>query len=133
AHLQIANLLLNGDTIGTISADAITHGRQLQLTARSSFPKAQFLLDGSVNLEGDFPGSATLKFTGLDVNPFLPAKVRGRVTHHAALDGQRELSGQFWQPHLLKGSLNIQQFSVEVDHVPIKSDGPVELSFANEI
>ena len=30
-------------------------------------------------------------------------------------------------------SLSVQQFSVEVEHIPIKSDGPVELSFANEV
>ena len=43
------------------------------------------------------------------------------------------MSGPFRQPEQLKGSLSIQQFSVEIDRIPLKSDGPVELSFANQV
>ena len=50
AHLEIDNLVLNGDLLGNLIADAVTHGRQLTLTARSKFPKATFTLDGNVDL-----------------------------------------------------------------------------------
>ena len=133
AHLEIASLVLNGDKVGNLVADAVTRGRQLTLTARSKFPKASFTLDGNVDLEGDMPGSATLKFTNLDINPFLPASVRNDVTQHAALDGEAELSGPFKQPRMLRGRLHVQQFSVEVEHIALKSDGPIELTFADEV
>jgi translocation and assembly module TamB len=133
AHAEIASLVLNGDKVGNLVADAVTRGRQLTLTARSKFPKATFTLDGNVDLEGDMPGSATLKFANLDVNAFLPASVRNDVTQHASLDGEAELSGPFKQPRLLRGSLHIQQFSVEVEHIALKSDGPIELTFADEV
>ncbi len=132
-HLEIASLVLNGDRIGNLIADAVTRGRQLTLTARSKFPKASFTLDGNVDLEGDMPGSATLKFANLDINPFLPAGVRTGVTQHASLDGEAELSGPFKKPELLTGRLHIQQFSVEVEHVALKSDGAIELTLANEV
>jgi translocation and assembly module TamB len=133
AHFEIASLVLNGDRVGNLVADAVTRGRQLTLTARSKFPKASFTLDGNVDLEGDMPGSATLKFTNLDINPFLPASVRSDVTQHAALDGEAELSGPFKQPRMLRGSLHVQQFSVEVEHIAVKSDGPIELTLADEV
>ncbi len=133
AHAEIASLVLNGDKVGNLVADAVTRGRQLTLTARSKFPKATLTLDGNVDLEGDMPGSATLKFANLDINPFLPASVRSDVTQHASLDGQAELSGPFKQPRLLRGSLHIQQFSVEVEHIALKSDGPIELTLADEV
>ncbi len=132
AHLQIDNLVLNGDLLGALKADAVTHGRKLTLTARSTFPKATFTLDGNADLEGDMPVSATLQFANLDVDPFLPAQVRGEVTRAASLDGQAKVTGPLKQPHLLRGDLTIQQFSVEVDRIPIKTDGPVELSLANK-
>lgn len=132
-HIEIASLVINGDRVGNLAADAVTQGRQLTLTARSKFPKASFTLDGNVDLEGDMPGSATLKFANLDINPFLPGQVRGEVTQHAALDGEAELSGPFKRPEQLRGRLHIQQFAIEVEHIAFKSDGPIDVSFANEV
>jgi translocation and assembly module TamB len=57
--------------------------------------------------------------------------MRNQVTRQASLDGEAHLTGPLKQPRLLHASLSIQQFSVEVEHIPIKSDGPVELSLAN--
>lgn len=132
AHLQIDNLVFNGDLLGNLKADAVTHGRQMTLTARSTFPKATFTLDGSADLEGDMPMTATLNFANLDVDAFLPERMRSQVTRAASLDGQAKVTGPLKQPHLLRGYLTVQQFSVEVDRIPIKTDGPVELSLANK-
>jgi len=133
AHLEIENLTLNDDVIGKVSGDATSEGREMTLTARSHFPRASFTLDGNVELEGDMPAHAVLRFTNLDVNPFLPARMRSQVTRQASLDGQAQLDGPLRQPRLLHGIASIQQFSVEVQHIPIKSDGPVQFSFANEV
>lgn len=132
-HLEIASLVLNGDKVGNLTADAVTHGRQLTLTARSRFPEASFTLDGQVDLQGEMPGSATLKFANLNVNPFLPATMRSHVTRQASLDGEAYLSGPLKQPRLLQGDLKIQQFSVEIDHVPVRSDGPVEWTLGHGV
>jgi len=133
ARVEIGSLILNGDTLGSLTANAVTHGPQLTLTARSHFPHASFTLDGNLDLRGDLPGSATLRFSSLDVNPFLPPEIRGQVTHHASLDGEAQLSGPLKQPRLLHGNLTLQQFSVDVQHIPLKSEGNVELSFADEV
>ena len=131
-HVEIASLVLNGDRVGNLVADAVTQGRQLTVTARSKFPKATFMLDGNMDLEGDMQGSATLKFANLDINPFLPESVRADVTRQASLDGQAEMSGPFKKPELLQGRLHVDQFSVEVEHIGVKSDGPVELVLADD-
>ena len=70
-----------------MEADAVTHGRQLQLTARSNFPKASFTLDGNVDLARRYAGATlNLQFANLDINPFLPAEVSSRVTRQASLE-----------------------------------------------
>ncbi len=133
AHLEIASLMLNGDMLGKLTADAVTQGNQLTLLARSSFPKASFTLDANVDLDGEMPANAVLRFANLDIDPFLPARMRSQVTRQASLDGQAQLSGPLKQARLLHGTLNIQQFSVELQHIPVRSDGPVQLSFADEV
>ena len=132
-HLQVKNLVLNGETVGGFTADAVTHGRQLQLTARSNFSKASFSLDGNVELRGDMPGNMTMQFSNLDIDPFLRAEVKGRITGHSSMAGQATLSGPLKQPRFLNGDFKINEFKVEVEKVPIASDGPIELRLANGV
>jgi translocation and assembly module TamB len=130
-HLQVTNLVLNGEPVGGFTADAVTHGRQLELKARSSFPKASFTLDGNVELHGDMPGRMTMQFSNLDIDPFLRAEIKGRITGHSVVAGQATLAGPLKQPLLLSGDFKIDAFKVEVEKVPISSDGPIELQLAN--
>ena len=125
--------MLNGERIGGFTADAVTRGRQLQLTARSNFPKASFSLDGNVELRGDMPGNLTMQFSNLDVDPFLRAEVKGRITGHSSMAGQATLMGPLKQPKLLSGDFKINEFKVEVEKVPIASDGSIELQLADEV
>src|SRR5208337_3774778 len=132
-HLQVNNLVMGGESIGGFTADAVTHGRQLQLTARSNFPKASFALDGNVELSGDMPGNMTMQFTNLDIDPFLQAGLKGRITGHSSTAGRATLTGPLKQPKLLSGEFKINEFSVEVEKIRIASDGPIELRLANEV
>jgi translocation and assembly module TamB len=133
AHVQVRELVLNGDSLGSVTADAATHGSHLQVTARSSFQAASLAVDGGIELSGDMPSDLKLEFSGLDVNPVLPPEVRRRVTRHASLAGHAELAGPLKQPRLLNGKFSIYQFGVEIDKVAITSDGPIELALANQV
>ena len=133
AHVQVSDLVLNGDRLGGVTADAVSHGSHLQLTARSNFPAASLAVDGGIELRGDMPSDLKLEFSGLDINAFLPAEVRRRVTRHASLAGHAELTGPLKQPRLLNGKFSIRQFAVEVEKVAIASDGPVEFAVANQV
>ena len=93
AHVQVGDLVLNGDRLGGVTADAVTHGSHLQVAARSNFRAASLAVDGGIELRGDMPSDLKLEFSGLDINPFLPAEVRRRVTRQASLAGHAELAG----------------------------------------
>ena len=82
-------------------------------------------VDGGIELRGDMPSDLKLEFSGLDIDPFLPAQVRQRITRHPSLAGHAELTGPLKQPRLLNGKFNLDQFAVEVEKVAIASDGPV--------
>ncbi len=133
AHVQLSDLVLNGDRLGGVTADAVTHGPHLQLTARSNFSAAKLTVDGGIELRGDMPSDLKLDFSGLDIDPFLPPQVRQQITRHPSLAGHAELSGPLKQPRLLNGKFNLDQFAVEVEKVAIASDGPVQLVMADEV
>jgi translocation and assembly module TamB len=133
AHVQISNLVLNGDRLGGVTADVVTHGYHLQLTARSDFAAASLAVDGGIELRGDMQSDLKLKFSGFDIDPFLPPEVRRMLTHDASLAGHAELAGPLKQPRLLSGKFYLDQFAVEVKKIAITSDGPVQLSMANEV
>ena len=130
-YLQVSDLVLNGERVGSFTANAVTHGTQLQLTARSNFPKATLSLDGNVELRGDMPGNMTMQFSNLDIDPFLRAEIKGKITGHSSMAGQATLAGPLRQPRLLNGDFKINEFKVEVQKVPVASDGPIELHLAN--
>lgn len=132
-NVQVTDLVLNGERVGRFTASAVTRGRQLKLTARSNFPRASLSLDGTVELRGDMPGNIAMQFSNLDIDPLLRTEIKGRITGHSSMAGQATLSGPLKQPKLLNGDFKINDFKVEVDKVPIASDGPVELRLANGV
>jgi len=132
-YLQVSDLIMNGERIGGFTANAETRGTQLQLTAHSNFPKATLSLDGNVELRGDMPGKLTMQFSNLDIDPFLRTEIKGRITGHSSMAGQATVAGPLKQVKLLNGDFKINEFKVEVDKVPIASDGPIELHLANGV
>ncbi len=133
AHLQLSSLVLNGEAIGGLTADAVTRGRELTLSARSDFPRATLSVDGNVELRGDMPANLTMQFSRLDIDPFLRAEIKGRITGHSAIAGRAFVTGPLKRPRLLNGTMKVDAFNVEVEHVPVASDGPIEVSLANQV
>ncbi len=133
AHLELANLVLNGEIAGGLLADAITRGSKLQIKARSRFPHATLTVDGDIELRGDMPSDLNLRFQQLDIDPFLHAELRGRITGHSSMGGEAHLAGPLRQPRKLDGTLKIDAFNVEIEKIPVASAGPVELSMQNQV
>ena len=133
-HLEIANLTVNDEfTGGGLVLDAVTRGDKLQLTGRSKFPHASVTLDGTVDEKGNLQSDLQLQFTQVDIDPLLVAEFKTRITGHSSLNGHASISGPLRAPRTLKGSMVIDAFTVEMDKIPIHSDGPVELALADEV
>lgn len=133
AHLEATDLVLNGEVEGELVADAESHGTQLHVTERSHFPRASVALDANVELHGDFPADLSMQFQRFDIDPFLRVGIRGKITGHSAIAGQAHLTGPLRQPRHLNGSLKIDAFKVEVERIPLASDGPIELTLRDQV
>ncbi len=128
--LNVRNLSGNGEAIGELSASAVTTGREMKVTAKSQLRGADLEANGSIHLEGDFPGKIDLTFNRLDFDPLLLAFLKGRVTGHSSANGTMELSGAFRNPRqslVMNGS--IQQLTAEIEKINLKNDGPVDFTY----
>ena len=133
AHIEVANLVLNDEYEGGIVLDAVSHGSKMQLTARSQFPRASLALDGIVDLKGDMESDLRLQFTKIDIDPLLNAELKARITGHSAMAGHATLNGPLRKPRGLKGAMLVDAFTVELQKIPIHSDGPIELALADSV
>ncbi len=133
AHVHLKDLTLDQERIGDFYVDAVTHGRQLDLKARSDFDKADLSIAGSIALEHDFNADLNLTFHHLDADWLLRTYLAGKITAHAPLDGTLQVRGPLRKPRDLKAAAEIQSFSAEVDKVQVQNVGPIRFEVADQV
>jgi translocation and assembly module TamB len=133
AHLEVANLAINDEFEGGLELDAVSRGDKMQITARSNFAHATLAVDGTVEMKGDMRSDLRVQFTDVDIDPVLLAELKTKVTSHSTLSGHASLAGPLRKPRELKGSLVVDAFGVELEKIPIRSDGPIELALDDNV
>jgi translocation and assembly module TamB len=132
AHFHLKDLAFDQERAGDFYLDAVTQGRELTLNAHSDFDKADLTIQGSVELEHDFPADLNLAFHNLDVNPLLRIYLPGKITGQSPLEGKLHVRGPLRAPRDLMASAEFQSFSVEVAHVKVQSVGPIRFEVADQ-
>jgi translocation and assembly module TamB len=132
ADLNLRDVVLNRERMGNLEAKAVTSGEVMRITARSSFPAAEFGLDGTVNMRGDFPADLALRFTRLDVDAVLHEFLQGRITGHSSMTGTIALAGPLRTPRLLTVNGDISQFVAEMENLRVHNDGPLRFKVVNQ-
>jgi translocation and assembly module TamB len=128
AHVEVANMAINSEIAGSLVLDAVTEGDRLRISGQSKFSHGSLSIDGTVLESGDFQSDMRLQFSQVDIDPLLTAELRTHVTGHSSLNGRANVSGPLRQPRLIKGSIEVESFSVELERIGIQSDGPIELA-----
>ena len=117
ADLHVRDVALNRERMGNLDAKAVTSAGVMRITAHSDFAAAEFGLDGTVGMQGDFPADLALKFTRLDVDALLHEFLQGRITGHSSISGAVTLAGPLRRPQLLTVNGDISQFSADMENV----------------
>ncbi|MGD0790166.1 MAG: translocation/assembly module TamB domain-containing protein [Terriglobales bacterium] len=133
AHVHLKDLALDKERAGDFYVDAVTHGRELDLTAHSDFDKAALTIAGSIALEHDFNADLNLAFHHLDADSLLRIYLPGKITGHSPLDGTLQVRGPLRTLRDLKATAEIQSFSADVEHVQIQSVGPIRFEVADQV
>jgi translocation and assembly module TamB len=131
-NLDIMNLVINGEAVGSVNVAMETRGQDLTLHGRSAFETASLTLDGTIRMAGEFPAALTLQFTHLDFDPLIRAYLGDKVTGHSSMAGSAQVKGPMRRPRELIIAGDITQFSVNVENIKLQNDGPIHLSLDHE-
>jgi translocation and assembly module TamB len=131
-ELNLTDLVLNHETVGTMRITAETRGADLLLQGRSRFEGSSLTMDGDIQLRGDWPGHMNLKFAQLDFDPLIRAYFQGQITGHSSIAGNIDIHGPFRRPRDLVISGVADQLSAELEHIRLQNDGPVHFSMDTE-
>jgi translocation and assembly module TamB len=127
AALRLRGLIMNGESVGDVDADAVTEGADLRLNVRTYFHTAELVAEGTVRMRQDWHAQLRMRFAEFDIDPLLRAYLRGRLTGHSSIAGTVELRGPLRRPRDLDVDARLNQVQLEVENVPIQSDGPLRV------
>jgi translocation and assembly module TamB len=130
--IDLRNIVLNHETVGSMTILAETHGEDVQLRGRSNFENAELNVDGSVHLRDQWPGQIALKFSHLDFDPLIRAYFQGQITGHSSIAGEVDIHGPMKHPRNLVITGNVTQLSADVENVKLQNDGPIHFGLENE-
>jgi translocation and assembly module TamB len=133
ADLHLRNLTMNGERLGNLEGTAKTTAGVMHIRARSDFRIADFDVDGTVGMHGDFPADLVVKMARLDVDPFLQIFVKANLTGHSAASGTIRIAGLLRDPKSLTLDGDLDQFSADIENVKIHNDGPLRFTVKDRL
>ncbi len=129
--LHILGLFVNGEEVGDLSADAVTHGADLQVHARTHRRSDELTVQGSAHMRDQWPADLAVQFRGFDIYPLLKVYLPGRITSDSRLDGAVSVKGPLREPRNLKIAETRIKFSTEVAKVPV--EGQIRFDMADRV
>jgi translocation and assembly module TamB len=133
ATIQLHDLTLDQELAGDFTIRAFSQGNELRVSGVSQFKTADLSLAGSIHPSGDWPASLDLRFKHLDVDSILESYLHRHVTGHSAVVGDLHLQGPLLRPAQLDLAGNLSELSADIEHIKIRSDGPVRFAISNHV
>jgi len=132
ASVHVRDLTLDHELAGDLYFEAVTRDGALRLSGHSALPHGTLLVEGDVNLHGDFPATVTARFDHIDLDALWRGYLGPQLTGHSAVAGTVTMKGPLRYPRqwTLDGDLN--NVSVEVEHARVNNDGPVRFTYAQQ-
>jgi len=144
ADIAAQSLRLGGQTFGDAHVTAASNGATVRAHLDSDFAGSIVHGDGAWRLEGDYPGSATVVFSGLDlvrVREWLGTPGAAPPVYAGSAEGQLRIDGAALQPGAWKAELRIPKFELApapgtaaarvAQPLTLHNNGPIVATLAN--
>ena len=128
ANLRFRNLVFSDEPWGNFTLDAVTRGRELEVTGRSDSANVSLNLEGNITLHDDLPSHLAIRFSRLDFDPLLRAYLKGHLTGHSSAAGTVLISGPLRRPRDLDVTADVGQFAANIENVELQNDGPIRFA-----
>ncbi len=132
-RLRLRNLAVNRQAIGDMNVDAITHGAEMKLTARSNFKAAEVKLDAQIHLRDQMPIHITGEVQSANLSPLLEAYLPIRHGSSSDLKMHVEAMGEAKRPKDLVAEVVVDHWAMNYAGIVATNDGPIRLKMANEV
>ena len=133
ARFKVHDLILDHERAGDLNVEAGTEGSELRVNASSALEHAQFNINGSVHLRGDFPADLTAKIDHVDMDFLLRRYLHERITGHSAFSGDVQVRGPLRDPRQLVLVANLSGVEADLTHVKLHNQGPVRFTLADQV
>ncbi|HXB61506.1 MAG TPA: translocation/assembly module TamB domain-containing protein [Acidobacteriaceae bacterium] len=131
ATVQLANLTLGGQPLGSISAEMHSEHSTLLYSATSQLNNGYFNLDGTTELAGDYDTDAKLQLEDFDINGLLDIYAPKGITGSSSIGGTITVSGPLAAPERLNGTADIDEFDVNLSGIELQAPQPIRASLQN--
>jgi translocation and assembly module TamB len=131
--VHILNLTLDHELAGDLDLQAVTQGSELHLTGASHLQHGSLLVNGSVQLRGDYPADLSFRMDQLDLDALWRSYARGQLTGHSAVDGSLEVRGPLRQPRQWTLDGTLTALALDVDNVKLHNQEPIRFTLANQV
>ena len=132
-QLRLRNLAFSRQLLGDMNIDAVTHGAEMTLTARSNFKAAEVKLDGRIHLRGQMPMQLTGDVQSANLSPLLEAYLPLRHGSASELKMHFAASGEALRPKDIQADIAVERWATNYGGVSVNNDGPIRLKMANEV
>lgn len=132
-HLHLRNLAVNRQPIGDLNVDAVTHGAEMLLTARSNFKAADVRIDGQVYLRGQMPLHLSGDVQSSNLSPLLQSFLPLRHGFATGLKMHVEASGEVKRPREIAAEAVVERWSTTYGGITAANEGPIRLKVANQV
>ncbi len=131
ANLHLSRLNLADKGGGNMDATAHTQGGLLLVDLNAHMTNASFQVHGQTQLSGDYQTKARLALDSLDVDPILQTFSVHGVSAHSSITGTLNVAGPLKHPRQLGGDATIEQFSLALGGIPLKTEGALHATLIN--
>ena len=133
AHLDLADVTMQGQPFGKLSLNANSAGSMLHYDLSSTLVGAQLAATGQTSLLGDYPTQAKLTLSGFDIGNAIALFAPGSVKATSDLAATINITGPAAKPRQLAGNAQFDKFDVKLEGIELKSAQPIRLSLQNGV
>jgi len=132
-RLRLRNLAVSRHLIGDMNVNAVTHGTEMTLTARSDFKDGEVKLDGQIHLRDQMPMHLTGEVQSANLSPLLEAYLPLRHGSATEFKMHIEATGEARRPKDIIAEVVVENWITKYGGITVTNDGPIRLKMANEV
>lgn len=133
AAVQVHNLIANHELVGNLNLKSVTSNGELRISGTSVLTQGNLLIDGGVQMHGDYMSNITARLDRVDIDPLWRAYLGEQLTGRSAVGGTLVLEGPLRYPEQWTLNGNLSDVGLEIQHVKLHNQGTLRFSYAQQI